>query len=202
MDYTVHEILQARVLELVACPFSSESAQPRNWTGVSCIAGGFFTNWAIRETRTGWEERCSGRHPAPWCPHRWLWALALLLQTWWWSSGSAPCPQPEKVPWGSCGRDHQWSGGQSHLSVFQSWCSLLPINQYCLFCETFGDTFLLLLQGPALLNYLLCQQPGFPQRLLTCSVNSDVLCLFSLPRQHRDVLGNPNATLPLPQGRF
>ena len=22
---------------------------PRNWTGVSCIAGGFFTNWAIRE---------------------------------------------------------------------------------------------------------------------------------------------------------
>ena len=26
------------------------SSQPRNWTGVSFIAGGFFTNWAIRET--------------------------------------------------------------------------------------------------------------------------------------------------------
>ena len=25
------------------------SSQPRNWTGVSCTAGGFFTNWAIRE---------------------------------------------------------------------------------------------------------------------------------------------------------
>ena len=33
----------------VAYPFSSGSSWPRNWTGVSCIAGGFFTNWAIRE---------------------------------------------------------------------------------------------------------------------------------------------------------
>ena len=36
-----------RILEWVAYPFSSGSSQPRNWTGVSCIAGGFFTNWAI-----------------------------------------------------------------------------------------------------------------------------------------------------------
>ena len=41
-DYTVHGILQARILEWVAYPFS------RNQTRVSCIAGGFFTNWAIR----------------------------------------------------------------------------------------------------------------------------------------------------------
>ena len=33
----------------VAYPFSSRSARPRNWTRVSCIAGGFITNWAIRE---------------------------------------------------------------------------------------------------------------------------------------------------------
>ena len=38
-----------RILEWVAYPSSSRSFQPRNWTGVSCIAGGFFTNWAIRE---------------------------------------------------------------------------------------------------------------------------------------------------------
>ena len=38
-----------RILEWVACPFSSRSSQPRNQTGVTCIAGGFFTNWAIRE---------------------------------------------------------------------------------------------------------------------------------------------------------
>ena len=39
------------ILEWVAYPFSSESSQPRNWTGVSCIAGGFFTNWAIRKAQ-------------------------------------------------------------------------------------------------------------------------------------------------------
>ena len=31
-----------RTLEWVAYPFSSRSSQPRNWTGVSCIAGRFF----------------------------------------------------------------------------------------------------------------------------------------------------------------
>ena len=38
-----------RILEWVAYPFSSRSTQPRNQTGISCIAGGFFTNWAMRE---------------------------------------------------------------------------------------------------------------------------------------------------------
>ena len=38
-----------RTLEWIAYPFSSGSAQPRNWTRVSCIAGGFFTNWVIRQ---------------------------------------------------------------------------------------------------------------------------------------------------------
>ena len=89
MDYTVHGILQARILvwvafpfsrgsfqprslnpglphcrrilyqlshggsprilEWVANPFSSGSSRPRNQTRVSCIAGRFFTNWAMRE---------------------------------------------------------------------------------------------------------------------------------------------------------
>ena len=35
------------ILEWIAYPFSSGSSQPRNRTGVSCIAGGFFTNWAM-----------------------------------------------------------------------------------------------------------------------------------------------------------
>ena len=38
-----------RILEWVANPFSSRSFWPRNRTRVSGIAGGFFTNWAIRE---------------------------------------------------------------------------------------------------------------------------------------------------------
>ena len=33
-----------RILEWVAYPFSRGSSQPRNRTGVSCIAGGFFTS--------------------------------------------------------------------------------------------------------------------------------------------------------------
>ena len=33
MDYTVHGILQARILEWVAFPFSRGSSQPRDWTG-------------------------------------------------------------------------------------------------------------------------------------------------------------------------
>ena len=38
-----------RILEWVAYPFSSTSSWLRNQTRVSCIAGIFFTNWAIRE---------------------------------------------------------------------------------------------------------------------------------------------------------
>ena len=49
MDYTVHGILQIRILEWVAFPFSRESSQPRDQTQVSPIVGGFFTSWATRE---------------------------------------------------------------------------------------------------------------------------------------------------------
>ena len=44
MDYIVQGILQARILEWVAVPFSRGSSRPRNLIGVSCIAGGFFTD--------------------------------------------------------------------------------------------------------------------------------------------------------------
>ena len=33
----------------VAFPFSRGYSRPRDWTQISCMAGGFFTNWAIRE---------------------------------------------------------------------------------------------------------------------------------------------------------
>ena len=44
MNYTLHGILQARILEWVAFPFSRGSSQPRDRTQVSHIAGGFFTS--------------------------------------------------------------------------------------------------------------------------------------------------------------
>ena len=48
---SVHGILQARILEWVAIPFSRESSKPRDQTQVSCTAGSFFTSWATREAQ-------------------------------------------------------------------------------------------------------------------------------------------------------
>ena len=56
MDYTVHGILQARILEWVAFPFSRGSSQPGNRTQVSHIAGGFFISWATKETQEYWSS--------------------------------------------------------------------------------------------------------------------------------------------------
>ena len=46
---SVHGILQARVLEWVAIPFSKGSSHPRDGTWASCTAGRFFTAWATKE---------------------------------------------------------------------------------------------------------------------------------------------------------
>ena len=60
MDYTVHGIILAIILEWVAYPFSSVSSWPRNQTEVSCITGGFFTNGAILNTcRKSFQENSS-----------------------------------------------------------------------------------------------------------------------------------------------
>ena len=45
MDYTVHGIIQARILEWLGIPFS------RDRTQVSRIAGGFCVSWATREAQ-------------------------------------------------------------------------------------------------------------------------------------------------------
>jgi len=67
MDYTVHEILQARILEWVAMPFSRGSSQSRDRTQVSDIVGRFFTSCATREVlRTKPGIVCVYRSP-----HRW-----------------------------------------------------------------------------------------------------------------------------------
>ena len=47
--YQLSQQASPRILEWVAYPFSRGSSRPRNQTGVSCIAGRFLTNWAIRE---------------------------------------------------------------------------------------------------------------------------------------------------------
>ena len=56
--FSVHGILQARILEWVAIPFSRGSSLPRNGTQVSCTADRFFTTWATWEAhvllRSNW----------------------------------------------------------------------------------------------------------------------------------------------------
>ena len=54
---SIHGFLQARIPEWVAIPFSRESSWHGDRTCISCIAGKFFTVWAIREgnlRHTGW----------------------------------------------------------------------------------------------------------------------------------------------------
>ena len=50
--FSVHGILQARILEWIAIPFSRGSSWPSDRTQVSHIIGRFFTIWATREA---WE---------------------------------------------------------------------------------------------------------------------------------------------------
>ena len=54
MDYSrlgscVHRDSPGKNTGVVAMPSSRGSSQPRDWTQVSYIAGGFFTAWATRE---------------------------------------------------------------------------------------------------------------------------------------------------------
>ena len=59
MDYIVHGILQARILEWVVFPFSGGSSQTRDRTQVYHIAGRFFTNWAILKNTGLFPVLCS-----------------------------------------------------------------------------------------------------------------------------------------------
>ena len=76
IDYTVHGILRARILEWVAIPFSRGSSQLRDQTQVSHIVGGFFTNWAIREILSSLEiiRSSFSRSPnSPFADFVWMW---------------------------------------------------------------------------------------------------------------------------------
>ena len=51
MDHTVHGIFLAKILEWVAVLFSRNSSQPRDWTQISHITGGFFASWGRPRSR-------------------------------------------------------------------------------------------------------------------------------------------------------
>ena len=73
---SVHGILQARVLEWVAIPFSRGSFQPRGWTWFSHFADRFFSLWATREAQKGRLIPKQGHEPwalrlKVWCSTDW-----------------------------------------------------------------------------------------------------------------------------------
>ena len=76
MDYAIRGILQARIPEWVAIPFSRGSSQPRNGTQVSHIASRFFAIWATRESAIhihnsplfGFPSRLGHHRPLSWVP--------------------------------------------------------------------------------------------------------------------------------------
>ena len=76
MDYTVHGILQARILEWVAFPFSRGCSQSRDQTQISHEAGGFFTSWATREA-----HRCELDHKEGWAPKNGCFRIVVLEKT-------------------------------------------------------------------------------------------------------------------------
>ena len=58
--------LQARILKWVAFPFSRGSSQPRGQIQVSYIAGGFLSDWAIREV--GITKKRKSKNHSNFCP--------------------------------------------------------------------------------------------------------------------------------------
>ena len=52
LGFSVHGILQARILEWIAVFFSRGSSRPRDWTRVSLIGGRRFNLWATREVHS------------------------------------------------------------------------------------------------------------------------------------------------------
>ena len=50
----LYSLIQATILEQVAFPFSRGPSQPRDWTQVSHIVGGFFSSWTTREAQEYW----------------------------------------------------------------------------------------------------------------------------------------------------
>ena len=73
-----------KILKWVVYPFSRGSSRPRNQTGLFCIAGAFFTSWAIRKPCVEIMPPCGLF--APWCLYVCIhfkhWAKVYIPQIW------------------------------------------------------------------------------------------------------------------------
>ena len=129
-----------KILEWVAYPFCSRSSWPRNWTRVSCTAGGFFSNWAtssiqfshsvvsdslqpheLQHDRPPRPSPTAGVHPNP-CSLSW-WCHPTI------SSSVVPfssCPQSFPAS-GSFQMSQLFASGGQSIGVSAS-ARLLPMN--------------------------------------------------------------------------
>ena len=84
---SVHGIFQARILDCVAISFSRGSSCPGDWTQDSCIAGGFFTQWATKEVLSLENNLIAMHIKCPWYVAFWdsrYWVFSgCLLKTAW-----------------------------------------------------------------------------------------------------------------------
>ena len=131
MNYTTHGILQAKILEWVAFPFSRGSSQPRNRTQVSCVAGRFFTNWAIREAPLCSDSCPFGQWPSN---HLILCLLFLLLPSVFPSIQIFSSESAFRIRWPkywSFGFSNSPSSEYSGLISFKiNWFALLAVLQH------------------------------------------------------------------------
>ena len=125
---SVHGILQARILEQVAIPFSRVSSQPRDWTCIFCIAGIFFTISVTREAHIrqyyqgnslGNERRIGETCPWISCEFCWNAKNKIYLRELWrqWH------PTPVLLP----GKSHGWRSLEG-CSPWGRWGSNMPCN--------------------------------------------------------------------------
>ena len=72
--YHLSHQVSLRIPELIAYSLSRGSSWPRNWTRVSCIAGGFFTNWTMGEV---YKEQVNYKTKSMWAGT--LFAIFLII---------------------------------------------------------------------------------------------------------------------------
>ena len=131
---SVHGILQARILEWIAIPFSRGSSQPRDQTCVSHIEGRFFTIWATREADVEFKEGLNYR------PLSWSMASPSGLYKWEddrgkWRVGSVKLWKLDhmmKSWWHLVSRSMQTWGMSAHL-ITGLWCLSLPVRCFSAF---------------------------------------------------------------------
>ena len=75
-----------RIQEWVAVFFSSGSSRPRDWTQVSCMAGGFFTPWVTREAQG------QGLATFKWSRQKWLFHVGICFITSWRQTPTVSAP--------------------------------------------------------------------------------------------------------------